>query len=397
MQAVCLQQNLSKGLAIVGRAVATRPTLPVLSHVLLTAEGSQIGLAATDLEVSVTCRIGAKVEEEGKITVPARLLTDLTGALPPERIDLGLQDHTLHVACDRNEADIKGIDAQEFPLIPAVSKIDDTGEDQAVSSETPEWEFDPILLRQMISRVVIAASTDESRPILTGVYARFEDDTLTLAAADGFRLSVCTTRLPTPVSEPIGVVIPAKALRELLRVSKDEKQPIGMSVNPSRSQVLFHLHGNAGAIEGVSDIDLASQLIEGNFPKYRQIIPQSHTTRTILNTEAFLKACKTADIFARNEAHVVYLAIKPDNEQGSGRVVVTANSVEMGNGEIELDATVEGEPTDVAFNVRFLIEALSVIDAERVALETSASATAVALRPLGSDDFTHVIMPMSPK
>jgi len=386
MRVSCLQENMSKGLAIVGRAVATRPTLPVLSHILMATDSAQIKLAATDLELFIVCWIGSRVEEEGEITLPARLLTDLVNSLPPERIDMTLNDQTLHLVCGRNEADIKGIDAQEFPLIPAVQR----------DGHSAEVLLEPDLLRQMIAQVVFATATDETRPILTGALARFDDHTLTLAAADGFRLSVRSARLSTPAPQPISVVIPAKALNELARISSEEQEPIGMYVTPSRSQVLFHLQGNAGSNEGkIFGIDLVSQLIEGNFPDFKQIIPKSYTTRTVLNTAEWLKACKTANIFARNEANIVQLAIDP----AAGKLVLSATSPEMGESEIELDANVEGPAITISFNVRFLIDALAAMDSAQVALETNSAATPGVLRPIDSvtgpsNDFVHVIMPM---
>jgi DNA polymerase-3 subunit beta len=370
---------LARGLSIVGRAIASRPTLPVLSHVLLATEEGQLKLAATDLEQSIVCWIGAKVEDEGAITVPARLLGDLVNSLPTERIELSLDDQTLHLRCAKNEADIKGIDAQEFPLLNQMG-------------DEFQMLLDPGTFRSMISQVVFAAATDESRPILTGVLARFDDDILTMAAADGFRLSIRQARLADPVSEALSVVIPAKSLNELARVSAEEEEPIGVYVNPARSQILFHLQGDAGANQGrIFGIDLVSQLIEGNFVNYRQIVPQSFSTRTVLDTDAFLRACRTANIFARNEANVIHLSATPSD---GGSVHITATSAEMGDSAIDLDADVEGDEIVIAFNVRFLMDVLSVMDSAQVVLETSTSTRPGLLRPVGTDEFTHVIMPM---
>ena len=382
LHASCLQENLSRGLGIVGRAVATRPTLPVLSHILLSADQSQLKLAATDLELFIVCWVGSKVSQEGATTVPARLFVDLINSLPQEQIHLKLDEQTLHLACGNNEADIKGIDAQEFPLLPAVR------DDQQIL-------LDADLLRQMVAQVVFAAATDESRPILTGVLARFEKDRLTMAAADGFRLSVRHAALPEPVPEPISVVIPAKALNELARISGDEQEPIGLYINPARSQVLFHLQGDAGANEGrIFGIDLVSQLIEGNFVNYQQIIPTSSKTRTVLNTGELLKACRTANIFARSEANVVNLLIEPGEDDSAGHVRMTATSAEMGDSVIDLDAQVKGDAIQIAFNVRFFMEVLSVVDSAQVVLETTNASRPGVIRPLGSEDFVHVIMPM---
>jgi DNA polymerase-3 subunit beta len=369
----CLQENLAKGLSIVGRAVATRSTLPVLSNVMLATDGARLKLSATNLEIGIVCWIGAKVEEDGSITVPARLLTDFVSSLPPERIDMELtvRTQTLNLKCARFEANIKGIDAQEFPLIPTV------GEDSKIS-------LDPSMLRQMIDQVILAAATDESRPILTGVLAKFQGEQLTLAAADGFRLSVRTAHLSEPVSEPITVIVPARALAELSRISAEQEQPIEVTITPARNQALFHM----------ANADLVSQLIEGNFPDYNQIIPKSYSTRTVVSTSDFLKAAKTANIFARDAANIVRLEIVPGGELAPGRVTLTATSAEVGDNVGEFDAAIEGEEMEIAFNAKYLIDVLSVVDTAQVELETTTTSSPGVIKPVGSEDFTHVIMPM---
>ena len=373
MKVSCLQENLAKGLSIVGRAVATRSTLPVLSNVMLATDGSRLKLSATNLEIGIVCWIGAKVEEDGSITVPARLLTDFVNSLPPERIDMELtvRTQTLNLKCARFEANIKGIDAQEFPLIPTA------GEDSKISLE-------PSMLRQMIDQVVFAAATDESRPILTGVLAKFQGEQLTLAAADGFRLSVRTAHLPEPVSETVAVIVPGRALAELSRICGEQEQPIEVTITPARNQALFHM----------ANVDLVSQLIEGNFPDYNQIIPQTYSTRTVISTSDFLKAAKTANIFARDAANIVRLEIVPGGELAPGRLTLTATSAEVGDNVGEIDAVIEGEEMEIAFNAKYLIDVLSVVDAAQVALETTSSSSPGVIRPVGSEDFTHVIMPM---
>ena len=373
MKVSCLQENLAKGLSIVGRAVATRSTLPVLSNVMLATDGARLKLSATNLEIGIVCWIGAKVEEDGSITVPARLLTDFVNSLPPERIDMELtvRTQTLNLKCARFEANIKGIDAQEFPLIPTA------GEDSKIS-------LDPSMLRQMIDQVAFAAATDESRPILTGVLAKFQGEQLTLAAADGFRLSVRTAHLSEPASEPITVIVPARALAELSRISTEQEQPIEVTITPARNQALFHM----------ANVDLVSQLIEGNFPDYNQIIPKSYSTRTVVSTSDFLKAAKTANIFARDAANIVRLEIVPGGELAPGRITLTATSAEVGDNVGEIDAVIEGEEMEIAFNAKYLIDVLSVVDAAQVALETTTASSPGVIKPVGSEDFTHVIMPM---
>ena len=374
MKVSCLQENLAKGLSIVGRAVASRSTLPVLSNVMLATDGSRLKLSATNLELGINCWVGAKVEAEGATTVPARLLTDFINSLPPEQIDmeLAVRTQTLNARCAHFEANIKGIDAQEFPIIPTV----EDGENAI--------RLQPEDLRQMIDQVVFAAATDESRPILTGVLARFDGERLTMAAADGFRLSVRSAPLRQPIDQPIEVIIPARALGELARISADQQDPVDVLITPARNQILFHMQ----------DVDLVSQLIEGRFPDYRQIIPPSFTSRTVLDASGFLKAARVSHLFARDAANIVRVEIVPGDQLQPGQLTLAATSAELGDNVSQLDAMVEGSEIEIAFNAKYLIEVLSVIDTSQVALETTSASSPGVLRPVGDNDFVHVIMPM---
>ncbi len=373
MKVSCLQENLARGLSIVGRAVGARTTLPVLSNVLVATDDSRLKLSATNLELGINCWVGAKVEQDGAITVPARLFTELVNSLPPDRIDMELQTRTqtLNLRCGRFEASIKGIDAQEFPIVSA-------GEDgRAVSVEAET-------LRDMIAQVTLAAATDESRPVLTGVLTAITPTGITMAAADGYRLSVRSTGLTVPPEAQARVIIPARALQELARISADEQEPIKIIISPSRSQAFFRL----------SNIDLVTQLIEGTFPDYEKIIPRSRTTRTVLNVGEFLKAVRLAALFARDSNNVLRLKVEPAGDLAPGRVVVSATSSEVGSNVSELEATIEGEPIEIAFNARFLADVLGVLDAAEVALDTIAPTSPGVLTPVGGESFLHVIMPM---
>jgi len=368
----CLQENLAKGISIVSRVVSTRAVLPVLSNILLATDEGRLKLSATDLSTSITCWIGAKVEEEGQITVPARLLSDFVSTLPPAQIQMELVTRTqsLHLKCVQFEAEMRGIDAQDFPLIP--SEVSDH-----------KLTIPPATLRQMIEQVILAAATDESRPVLTGTLAGFEESKLTMVAADGFRLSLRTAPLSDAVPEPLEVIIPARALRELARVSADEEEPIEIIVTPSRNQVLFRL----------SNVQIVSQLIEGRFPDYKQIIPQSYSTRVVINTHELLRATRISVLFSRDVANIVRLEMIPGSELTPGRLIVESTA-EVGQNVGELDAVVEGEQMEVAFNGRYLIDVLNVVGTEQVALETSESSRPGVLKPVGGEDLVHVIMPM---
>jgi DNA polymerase-3 subunit beta len=236
----------------------------------------------------------------------------------------------------------------------------------------------------MIDQVVFAAATDESRPILTGVLAKFHQGGLTLAAADGFRLSVSSADVGVDLDEATSTIIPARALAELRRVSVDQEEPIELILTPQRNQILFHL----------SSADLVSQLIEGAFPDYNQIVPKGHTTRAIVGTQELLKAVKVAFLFARDAANIIRFNIVPGSELTPGQIVITGTSAEFGDNVVEIDASIEGDEIEIAFNARYMIDALSVMGTAEVALETSTPSSPGVLRPVGGGDFLCVIMPM---
>lgn len=379
MKITCLQENLARGLATVGRAVASRSTLPVLSNILLESDEGRLRLAATNLEIGVSCWIGARVEEEGRTTVPARLLTEFVNSLPPGQIEMELSERTqtLNLKCARYEANIKGIDASEFPLVPTADTIAAQGAGHRLHLQAENF-------RRMIDQAVFAAATDESRPILTGVLAQFHQGGLTLAAADGFRLAVTSADVGADLDETTSVIIPARALSELGRISTGEEETIELIITPGRNQVLFHL----------PNTDLVSQLIEGNFPDYKQIVPKSHSTRTVVNTQDLLKAVKVAFLFARDAANIIRFNAVPGSELTPGQMIVTATSAEFGDNVSEIDASIQGDETEIAFNARYMIDALNVVGTPEVAVETSTSSSPGVLRPVGGDDFLCVIMPM---
>ncbi|MBI3362298.1 MAG: DNA polymerase III subunit beta [Chloroflexi bacterium] len=373
MKVSCLQENLAKGLSIVSRAVSARSTLPVLGNILLASDQGRIKLSATNLELGITAWVGGKIEEDGATTVPAKTFVDLVNTLPADKVEMAyaVRTQSLNVKCGAFNNDIKCIDAQEFPIVPQADL------DNGIQLNVED-------LREMIGHVVFAAATDDSRPILTGVLAKIIGGEVTLAAADGFRLAVRTAHLSAPTGEPISAIIPARALAELGRVSGDQKDPVVMTLPLNRGQVIFHL----------SNVELVSQLIEGTYPDYQQIIPRSYATRTVMPTASFRKACKAADIFAREAANTARVRVTPGGDLQPGQVEVSATSAETGSNEATVDATVEGQPIEIAFNVRYLLDVLNVIDTENVALETSTATSPGVLRPVGRDDYLYVAMPM---
>jgi DNA polymerase-3 subunit beta len=239
-------------------------------------------------------------------------------------------------------------------------------------------------LKEMIQQVAFAASTDEARPILTGVLVTIEGNQLTMAAADGFRLSVRKSELASAVARPVVAVVPARALSELARIASDGEQEVEMILPAGRGQAVFQM----------KDVQLVSQLIEGAFPDYQQIIPKSRETRSVLSTSSYLKACKQAEIFAREGSHIARINITPGGELKPGSIVISGQSEETGSNQTEIDASIDGSSLLIAFNVRFLREVLEVINTPEVAMETTIDTAPGVIRPVGDEQFLHVIMPM---
>lgn len=372
MQLSCLQENLAKGLATVGRAVATRTTLPITQNVLMATDGSQLTLAATNLEIAITTWVGASVEQQGNITVPARLLTEFISSLPADTVHLTSTDQpkALDLSCARSQAHINGTEAEDFPPIPNV----EGGVSITLSSSA---------LRTAVQQVHFAAATEDSRPVLTGIKVEITGREFTLAAADGFRLAVHTSTLDNEVSEPVDIIVPARTLNEVVRLLGEQEESIEMVVNSAKSQVLFRLKG----------AELVSQLVQGTFPNYSQLIPQGYATRAVVPIQEIQRAARTASIFARDGSGIIRLQMTPSDD-GKGKLVVSARAEEVGEHEGETDAVVEGEEGKIAFNARYLIDVLAVIDKAEVAVEITTPSSPGVFKPVGSDSYVHVVMPM---
>ncbi len=373
------QENLARGLGIVGRAVESRPTLPVLGNILLRTgdEGdARLRLAAMDMShgLSITCWIGAQVGETGGITLPRSTFSELVNNLSPERVDLSLDEATrsVNVRCGANVSTVRGIDAEEFPLLPSGGSSDVT--------------LPADMFRSMIQQTVFATAKEDNRPVLTGVFTEFKGNTLTMAAADGYRLAVRTGPLEQEFSEPRSMVIPGRALREVARIISDADDEVRISFPDEREIVLFHLN----------QVLVSSQLLEDRFPDFSAVIPKDFTTSTVVYTGELLRACRRAAIFARDASGSARILVRPaDNPSDPGEVVIAGKSNERGDNTDMVDASVEGGELDISLNVEYLIDVLNEINDERVVLQSSGPPGPGVLRPEDRDDFIHVIMPMA--
>ena len=373
MKLSCLQENLSPALGVVGRAAASRTTLPITQNVKLSTDQGRLKLAATNLEIAISLWMGAQIEEEGEVTVPARLLTELVNSLPPERIDLetSADPTALKINCARFEAQINGTDAEEFPPIPEV--------ESALAGKVGSK-----VLNEAIAHVAFAAATEDSRPVLTGVQVELSGDDFTFAGADGFRLAVYKGKLEAPVSEDADFIVPARSLQEVGRSLDGSDEPVEFMVTPTKGQALFRF-GN---------MELVTQLVQGTFPNYSQLIPEKFDTRAVVDLTGFLGATRTASILARDGAGIVRLQVTEGDEGGPGKLSIVSTAEEVGENRGDIDAQVEGGEAKIAFNSKYLSEVLQVLEQDSVALEVSTPSSPGVLRPVGSDAYVHVVMPM---
>ena len=375
MKVIVKQDQLAQGVGIVSRAVSTRSPLPVLANILLQTDDGRLKLSATNLEMGISAWIGAKVEQPGSLTVPSRTFADLVSNLPSDDVTLSVDErtHTLNVRCGTLNTDIKGISADEFPPMP----------EPDLTASIP---LNVANFKEMIQEVVFAASREESRPNLTGVLLSFEGDYLVLAATDGYRISIAKAIMAQKPAQKIEALIPARALAELARIAVNGDETLQMVFPAGRGQVIFHLN----------DVELVSQLIEGNFPNYAAIIPPSFKTRTVLSTAELLKACRQTEIIAREGSYIARLDIQPESgAEKPSQLEISASSEQTGSSEVMVDASIDGTPLLIAFNVRFLREVLEVIKTPNVVLETNAANSPAMLRPVGDESFQHIIMPMN--
>lgn len=391
MKLSCLQENLARGLTTVGRAVASRSTLPITQNVLLSSDQGMLKLSATNLEIAITTWIGAMIEQEGDITVPHRLLADLVSALPSDRVDLDLRgaggadsegedDYAesaggtvLHIACGRSVTNINAAAARDFPPVPQV--------DEGMATT-----IEPGILRAGVGMVAFSAATDESRPVLTGVELKLQEDKLIMAAADGFRLAVFSRQLPRPVDEEIKVIVPARTLQEVQRLASEQSSPVRVTLSPEKGQVMFKME----------NAEIVSQLLQGAFPNYEQLIPDRYETRAVMEVDDLKRATDTATVFARDGSNIVRLEMTPQESGEGGQLKVSARSEEVGNNENELDIeSLDGSDAKIAFNVRYLRDIVNVLGRGKIAIEVTNSSSPGVFRPAeDADGYVHVVMPM---
>lgn len=355
------QANLSKALSTVARIASTRNTLPILANVLLKTENNRLSIAATNLDIAITHFVGSKIEKEGAITVPARLMQDFVGSLPDSVINLELTDNKLHITTDKYNSTINGISAEDFPVMPAI-----TG--------GTNWKLPTLDFKKSLSQVVFAASGDDSRPVLTGVYFMTDNNEVSIAATDSYRLA--EAKLGKNKS-PVNFLLPASAAQDLLRIVGDSTEPI--SITHDEQQVLFE----------AGDVTLVARLIEGNYPDYRKLIPTKFATVAKLSKADFINITKVSSLFARESAGSITI----NASKADGKISINAVASQLGENTAAADAGVSADG-EVTLNSRYLIEALGAFTGQEVEFCFNGKLEPCVLRSSHDPNYLHLIMPL---
>ena len=365
MRFQCPQEHLVRGVQNVTRAISPRASMPILGNILLETAKNSVRLAATDLELGIECQIAAEVIKSGSLTLPARILTDIVSNLPESPVTVSTEEGEAKalITCESVKFEVLGLPASDFPLLPA-------GDGEVLV------KIDGGLLRTMIRQTSFAVSTDETRPFLTGVYLVVEGSNGQLVATDGGRLALRRARISGDAQTKVAAIIPSKTMGELVRVLGAAEGEV--TISSQDNQLVFMLPG----------MRFISRLIAGQFPNYEQVIPKEYKQRIKVGTERLLRAVRRASITARDSANVVRLSA------GDGTLTITSNTPDVGKAQEDIAVQAEGDTIPVAFNAKFLLDALNNIDAAEVFFDLTGPLTPGALRPVEHTDYVYVLAPV---
>jgi len=363
MRAVCARKDLYQGVQTVSRAIAGRSAWPILNNILIRTEPERLRLTAFDLELGIECTAPATIEEEGSLTVPARLIGEVLSTLPEADIAISADEqNAVTVKCEKSDYMLLGLPPEEFRLLPEIP-------------DDKSFEITQAALRDMIKQTIFAVSPDESRAILTGILLVLSGDEIKLVGTDTNRLAVRDSSVGKAAGEAT-CIVPRRAFDELSRMLEDEDSPVAISI--ADSQIKFLVNG----------VTIVSRLIEGQFPNYERVIPGEHEKKLTMPAEEFLARVRRASIVARENAN--RLILKTDGD----RLIMTAESGDVGKAYEELEIVKEGEDIEIAFNAKFLIDFLSVVGAEGIFMELTGPLNQGVMKPVGKDDYLYVLMPM---
>ncbi|MCK8824526.1 DNA polymerase III subunit beta [Fuchsiella alkaliacetigena] len=358
------QKEFYNGIQTVRKAVSTNNALPILSGILIKTEKDKLKLVATDLELGIECTVEANILEKGAVVLPATYLANIIRELPKEKLKLKVNsNNNTKIEFKRSQFKINGSPADEFPLLPEI----ESGINYTLSSA---------FFKDMINRTKFATSQDESRPFLTGGLLLIENNELKMIATDSYRLAYSNSRLDKEFKNS-EVIIPSKTLEELSKLlTSEEEEEIKVVI--TENQILFNF----------LNITLISRLIEGQFPSYQQVLPDSSKTEVEIDKNQLLNATKRASLLAKDNSNIIKVELK-DNF-----LIIKSNSPEVGESYEQIKVDQKGENTEIAFNASYLIDVLKVIEEEKVLMNLSGSLNPGVIKEIDNNDYIYIIMPV---
>jgi DNA polymerase-3 subunit beta len=365
MKLICTQENLIKALTVAEKIVGRNINLPILNNILLETDNGRLKLSSTNLEIGLNYWMRGKIEKEGSITIPAKVITNFVMNLPKKNIELEVKDDTLDLKCENYKAKIKGISAREFPIIPKVE------EEPIIDLEAKEF-------KNAASQVISTTAVSETRPEITGIFMAVESDELILAGTDSYRLAEKKIKLKKPTNEKNSIIIPRATINELIYIIGEEEGPLKITI--SQNQILFNF----------DEVNLISRLIDGQYPDYQQIIPKSFKIKSLINTNELKNAVKIAGFFTNAQINGIKLVLNPS----ANKVKVSAETGEVGASDSQIEAKIEGEPLEIVFNYKYILDALNNMFDDKVILEMNSSSSPVLIKPEKDKNYIYIIMPV---
>ncbi len=363
MKIVCLQENLKKSLNITQNIIGKNLTLPILNNLLLKTEKGRLKISSTNLEIGINTWASGKIEKEGEITCPAKILSNFINNLPNKKIELEVKGNILNIKCENYRASLNCLSADDFPIIPQ-------------TKQSVILKVDSTLFRGAISQVMGLSSLSESRPEITGIFIKINKKDIKMAATDSFRLGEKVVFDIEKKDESVySLIIPQRTAQELVRILNEESGQL--SVVADNNQVFFDL----------SDTQIISRLIDGQYPDYQQIIPKNFNITAIVDREEILSNIKVAGLFS-NKSSIIKIALQ------ANKFEILSQDPDLGENKSQVEAEIKGGPISINLNYRFLIDGLNNIKTKKIFLGFNSDSTPVIIRPVGEDNYLYLIMPI---
>lgn len=365
MKIICLQENLIKGLQTVSHLAGKNINLPILNNVLIEASDGIINLTTTNLEIGISCKIRGKVEQDGKCTVNARLITDFINLLPKDNILLELKDNKLKIECGNDKTSINSISSEDFPLLPKIEK-------------TKEYIIKTSEFRNALRKASFSVYIDNNRPEISGVLFNIDAKNLTLVGTDSYRLSEKVAQLENS-GENSSLIVPIETIQEVLRISNDSNE----------ENVKFYVEENQILFE-IDSVEVVSRLIEGNYPDYKQIIPKETNTKAVIDTSELIQAIKRTSLFCKPGINDIKLNFVAEKNE----LVISSVSDQFGENITSVSGKIEGSDNEIVFNYKYVLDGLNNINSENVSFEIIDSKSAGILKSITDKNFLYIIMPI---